>query len=203
MGDEPVTDPNSLVSLAKAVDNAEASALRAYLEVNGVDCIVQAEQHRSMLGVMGPYIELRLLVRAADLEAAEKLLRQYRENERRDSHEEDPELDRLAQEATAALPTGEDDDFSVRPRPVESMGPKRPKRVGVAVVLAVVLTFGTGHLYAGAFWRGAILALAEIAGWAMLLNGAELGALAVGGAVLLDLIGAPFAVRAFNERLRE
>ncbi|NOK08946.1 hypothetical protein HNS30_07870 [Corallococcus exercitus] len=35
-------------------DSSEAALLRGLLEANGIPCIVQGEQHRSMLGVAGP-----------------------------------------------------------------------------------------------------------------------------------------------------
>ncbi|MFP2898186.1 DUF2007 domain-containing protein [Corallococcus sp. 4LFB] len=55
-------------------DSSEAALLRGLLEANSIPCIVQGEQHRSMLGVAGAYIEVRVLVLAGELERARELL---------------------------------------------------------------------------------------------------------------------------------
>ncbi|HLL52570.1 MAG TPA: DUF2007 domain-containing protein [Myxococcaceae bacterium] len=67
---------NDLVLLKTCGDNAEASLTRSLLEAAGIQCVVQGEQHRSMLGTIGGYIDLRVLVRAADLDRARELLDQ-------------------------------------------------------------------------------------------------------------------------------
>ena len=73
----------------------------------------------------------------------------------------------------------------------------RRRDTRIAVVLALVLTFGTAHMFTRAWKRGFGLAAAEIAGFALLFQGAqgELGALVVVGCMVLDAIGAVFRVR--------
>ncbi|WP_158619273.1 MULTISPECIES: DUF2007 domain-containing protein [unclassified Corallococcus] len=56
-------------------DESESALVRALLEANGIPCLVQGEQHRSMLGVAGAFIELRVLVPSSELEHARELLR--------------------------------------------------------------------------------------------------------------------------------
>ncbi|WP_375760919.1 DUF2007 domain-containing protein [Corallococcus exercitus] len=56
-------------------DESEALLVRALLEADDIPCIVQGEQHRSMLGVAGAFIELRVLVPAGELEHARELLK--------------------------------------------------------------------------------------------------------------------------------
>lgn len=63
-----------LVLLRSCADNNEAALIRSLLEADGIDCVVQGEQHRSMLGIMGAVIELRVLVAERDLEYANSLL---------------------------------------------------------------------------------------------------------------------------------
>ena len=63
-----------LTLLRKCGDNAEAAIVRGMLEANGIECVVQGEQHRSMLGVVGGYIELNVLVSRLDFEKANALL---------------------------------------------------------------------------------------------------------------------------------
>ncbi len=55
-------------------DNQEASVLRSLLQAHGIRCVVQGEQHRSMLGMLGPYVELRVLVEREDLERARRVV---------------------------------------------------------------------------------------------------------------------------------
>lgn len=62
------------VLLRSCRDNAEADVLRSVLKDAGIRCIVQGENHRSMLGFLGPYIELRLMVPGERLQEAKELL---------------------------------------------------------------------------------------------------------------------------------
>ncbi len=55
-------------------DNQEASVLRSLLQAHGIRCVVQGEQHRSMLGMLGPYVELRVLVEREELDRARRVI---------------------------------------------------------------------------------------------------------------------------------
>ncbi len=65
---------DKLVFLTGAGNNNEAAILRGYLEHHGIYVYVQGEQHRSMLGMVGAYIELRLMVPEDKLAEAQELL---------------------------------------------------------------------------------------------------------------------------------
>jgi len=54
----------SLVPLTTCESAEEAATLRALLEAHGIPCVVQGEHHRALLGMLGPYVEVRLLVPA-------------------------------------------------------------------------------------------------------------------------------------------
>ena len=54
-------------------DNQEASVAKSVLEAEGIECVVQGENHRSMLGALGTYIELRVLVPREKWHAAQAL----------------------------------------------------------------------------------------------------------------------------------
>jgi len=54
-------------------DNQEASWMKSMLEAEGIEYVVQGENHRSMLGALGTYIELRVLVPREKLQAAQAL----------------------------------------------------------------------------------------------------------------------------------
>gem|GEM_PF-5808982 len=66
--------PDDLVFLVGAGDLNEAAILRGYLEHHGIYVYVQGEEHRSMLGMLGAYVELRLMVPAASVEDAKEVL---------------------------------------------------------------------------------------------------------------------------------
>lgn len=70
------TAGSDLVLLKTCGDPAEAAALRSLLDANDIHCTVQGEQHRSMLGVMGGYIDVNVLVAERDLERARELLQE-------------------------------------------------------------------------------------------------------------------------------
>jgi Putative prokaryotic signal transducing protein len=64
-----------LIPVLSCASPEEAATLRGVLESHGVPCVIQGEHHRSLLGMLGPYVEVRLLVPAAHEEAARRLLR--------------------------------------------------------------------------------------------------------------------------------
>lgn len=65
----------SLVPLLSCDSVEEAATLKGVLDTHGVPCVIQGEHHRSLLGMLGPYVEVRLLVPAGQEEAARLLLR--------------------------------------------------------------------------------------------------------------------------------
>jgi hypothetical protein len=69
-----VPDEDELSLLTVCADNIEASGVRALLDAHGIYSMIQGEQHRSLLGNLGSYIELNLFVRHSELEKAKELL---------------------------------------------------------------------------------------------------------------------------------
>jgi hypothetical protein len=69
-----VGDGRELVLLMTCADNAEAALIKGLLQSADVHCVVQGEEHRGMLGALGGYIDLRVLVPADELEKAKALL---------------------------------------------------------------------------------------------------------------------------------
>jgi hypothetical protein len=65
----------SLVPLLSCASVEEAATLKGVLDAHGVPCVIQGEHHRSLLGMLGPYVEVRLLVPAGQEEAALRLIR--------------------------------------------------------------------------------------------------------------------------------
>ena len=67
-------DPGDMVAIGTAGDPMEGAMIREFLTSNGIDCMIQGENHRSMLQIIGAYIELRILVPKSQAEAAAALL---------------------------------------------------------------------------------------------------------------------------------
>jgi hypothetical protein len=65
----------SLVPLLTCASVEEAATYKGVLDAHGVPCVIQGEHHRSLLGMLGPYVEVRLLVPEAEQATALRLLR--------------------------------------------------------------------------------------------------------------------------------
>ena len=65
----------SLVPLLTCASVEEAATYKGVLDAHGVPCVIQGEHHRSLLGMLGPYVEVRLLVPEGHEAAALRLLR--------------------------------------------------------------------------------------------------------------------------------
>jgi len=67
-------DPDALVLLTACPDPETAALLEAKLQAAGLHVVLQGEQHRAMLGALGPNVEPRLLVKASELDEARALI---------------------------------------------------------------------------------------------------------------------------------
>ena len=64
----------SLVPLLTCASPEEAATYKGVLDAHGVPCVIQGEHHRALLGMLGPYVEVRLLVPEGHEVAARRLL---------------------------------------------------------------------------------------------------------------------------------
>jgi hypothetical protein len=71
------------------------------------------------------------------------------------------------------------------------------------MLLAVCVTFGTAHMYMGAWLRGIALAGGEILAFRYLAVDPKVGGALLAGCVLFDLIGGMLLVRATRAKLPE
>ena len=71
------SDADSMVLLTECGSVNEASVLRSLLESNHIRVLVQAEHHAGMFGPMQALIQPRVLVAAAQVEAARALLKGF------------------------------------------------------------------------------------------------------------------------------
>ena len=131
------TDDRDLVAVAVCGDSTEASLLKGFLEAEGLYCYVQGEEHRQMLGVLGAYVEPRIMVRGEDVEQAAELVELLRGS--------------LTDEELAAQ-AGLDEELEFDDQAVEEQGPYRsparlketPRERKPMVSLGVGLVFGFG-----------------------------------------------------------
>jgi hypothetical protein len=148
-------DPQTLVRLTECSSNIEASMLHAALEARGIYCFVQGENHRSLLGFLGPYVALNLMVKAEDLEVARAFLLERTEGEQ------------------AATPG---------PEERETRDAQHERSRNLARLLAVFPSFGSGHHRAGAHGRGLVFGAIQSYGIYLAATGKPL--LGLGVAVL-------------------
>lgn len=108
-------------------DNAEAALLKSVLTDAGIRCVVQGENHRSMLGFLGAYIELRLLVPSDSYEEAKLLLSGAEGSEGAGSEDDD---------APADEDKDKDEDPSVQAG--AEGGAKEPRPFPISIVLIML-----------------------------------------------------------------
>ena len=151
---------DDFVKVCSAGDNAEASIIRGYLEEVGITVYIQGENHRSMLGMVGAYIELNVLVPSSDFEEASEMMRAFAEAEPEDALGglEGPYRDDFEQE--------EEEDEAELSVAIE----RRTKGVRM---MGFIFPFGGAHFAAGAFVRALVLAGLCITGIAAVMTGAS------------------------------
>jgi hypothetical protein len=158
------------VRIGRCANPAEATLLRSFFDAHGIPVVINGEQHAGMLGGLGgSFISLDIQVAAEDGERASELLAEFQRTNEAEAVEEDDD--------------DEPDDLSFRL--------ERRKRIGIAIMLAVFVSFGTAHLSAGAYKRAFALALLEIlAIRELVVHGPWPGAAMLVGGILYDVIGA-------------
>src|SRR5262249_23611102 len=150
----------------------EAAAVRSMFEAHGIDVMISGE-HDAYATLASHDIR----VRDEDAERATELLAEMR------AHQPEPE------------PAEEEDEYERAAGESLEMRIARRKRTGVALLLACFLSFGTGHLSAGAWLRGIALAAIEIFGFTQISHDPKLAALLVLGSIVTDAVGSIFVVR--------
>jgi hypothetical protein len=171
---------DDLVFVATAPDPVMAAAMRGFLEGHGVFCHVQGENHSSILGARGVVlIDLRLLVPERDRDKAIELLEAFAAEAEVDGEEAEPEEE------------GE-------PRSLGGHGLSGRRNPRTATVLALVPSFGFGHMYARAFFRGMFLFTTEVVGITLLPTRLWVGITMIGLAIVTDALGGPVRAREFN-----
>ncbi len=174
--------PDALVLLTVCRDQVEAMTVRSLLESEGIEVLIQGEHHRALEGsLLAAAIELRAMVRFADLDDARELLEElaYAEHLPPEPVEADAD-DRSLQQ------------FQARP-PVPSRA-RAPKSPMLAAGLALIIPFGAGHAYAGRPVVAGVVALVQFINIAMYLQGWGVWHVALGVA-LFDAVFSGVAIR--------
>lgn len=164
---------------------ADAALVRSIFAAHGVDVIVAGDKV-GLGGLAGGLVSLDIWVARDDSEEAVALLNDLRE---RDGSDEDNEYDVEAIHRCEAVDSI--DEVVAFDRLHE-----RRRRTGVALLLGCCITFGTAHMFTGAWLRAGALAAFELVGIMWLSNGDAMGVLIVFMAILGDLVGAVSRIRA-------
>lgn len=169
------------VRVATCHDPAEATVIRSVLAAHGIDAIIPGEGAPSV-GTAAVGFRTHVFVDSEDVEEANALIARIREGGP-DAAEDDEDED-------------DDEDDAALARNDVALIVERRKRLGATVLLALVLTFGTGHMSTGAWKRGIALAALEIVGMRYAAAGNRWGVALIAAAVLVDLVGSVVRVRA-------
>ncbi|HEX7838318.1 MAG TPA: DUF2007 domain-containing protein [Kofleriaceae bacterium] len=188
------------VRIGTCSNPADAALVRSVFAAHELGVVIGAEHHASLLGPLGgAFLSLDIWVAEQDAEEAWALLHDLRERGAGtapdagdgDGDDDDDEVANGCADEAAGLP-------AVPSAPVESLRWRldRRRRTLAVLLLGSFLTFGTAHLFARAWLRGFALAGLEILGFRYLAAGNALGRVMVTSAIVCDLVGAVWRVRA-------
>jgi hypothetical protein len=164
---------------------ADAALVRAMFAAHDIRAVVGGEQHASVMGGLGGgFLSLDIYVSADDADEASALLADFRAQHHEAPDDEDAD---------------DEDDESLEASGIESRISAR-RQIGIALLLAFFISFGTAHLSTRAWFRGLVLATVEIVGFAQLGRGAVFGGLLVGGSMVVDAVGSIVRIRRMHAR---
>jgi hypothetical protein len=180
----PEVSDQRTVRVATCHDPAEATLIRSILTAHGIEAMIPGEGAASV-GVAAVGFITHVFVGADHAEDAAALIAQMRAgvSELVEDEEEDGEVERDG--SGAVMPSATD---------VAVVVDQRLWR-GIAVLFALVPTFGAGHMATGAWKRGLMLGAVELVGLRHVVAGNAWGTALIVAAVLVDFIGALVRVR--------
>jgi hypothetical protein len=176
----------------------------------GLAVVIGAEHHASLLGpIYGAFLSLDIWVDRDDAEEAGTLLRDLRESDPNAAPTPNELLDReLARDQLADRDGGDEGAWAaghdVAVLDAGSLGASddadgstdamrarayQRRRTVVALLCGMFFTFGTAHLFTGAWLRGLALAALELVGILHLASGHSLGIPVIVVAIALDVGG--------------
>ncbi len=171
-------DSDAMVHLVQVGDNGEASVLRSFLECHDIHVYVQGENHRSVLGMVGAFIELKIMVPASQLDDAKELLEEY--------NAETPEGNAPTEFQGPNRDEFDDQDADDNRWLHEKALSISRRRLRIA---SFVFPFGGGHFAMGAWARGLLLLAIVVASLVAAVSTASF-LLLWPLAIVMDLYGA-------------
>ncbi|GAB4565594.1 MAG: hypothetical protein Tsb0020_16620 [Haliangiales bacterium] len=141
---DDASEDTKLVCVADAGNDAEAAMLRAYLESHDIYVYTQGENHHSLFGQLGGFIQLRLMVPANQSDTARGLIEAFRA----DIASEEP-----AEDEDEGEGEGRDEVADAEWRDAE----ERKQVIRSARVAVFFVPGSGGHFATGAWVRGLML----------------------------------------------
>ena len=126
---------DDFICIAEIGNEAEVAVLKSLLERDQIQYVVQGHHHHNQLGFMGPYVKLRLLIKAVDFDKGGALIDEYIERYNQDEF--------ILDEEDGYVPYTD----SQRNRFFSD----KTHHMGIALILGSFLGFGTACLYARRF----------------------------------------------------
>lgn len=190
----------SRVRIGTCAGIADAALVRSVFGAHDIEVVIGSGNNAGVLGGLGgSFLALDIVVAEADAEEAVALLHDLREggHEAPDDPGDVPALDpRDPERDERADAEGHWGSFPEAPEAdapgsvvLASTSPRR-RRAPIALLLAFCVSFGTAHMFTGAWLRGMALAGIEVLGIRYLRVDPGFGAALIIGAVLCDAAGA-------------
>lgn len=157
------------------------------MSAHDISVHISGENHAAMVGMGAVAFDQVIWVATEDAEEARALLRELREGGEGaladdEVPSDDDTADRDDEAPGGALVTSGTDTLT-------RLGAR--KRIALALLAGLCLTFGTAHLSTRAWKRGIALAAMELVGWMRYAAGqTTLGGALIGAAIVLDVVGA-------------
>ena len=144
------------------------------------------------------FLSLDIWVDEADREEAVALFQDLRERDESGNEGNDEgNDDGAADDRPGGGEPADDDDHDTGGHSVQQRIDRR-RRTGAVLLLGGCITFGTAHMFTGAWMRGIMLAAVEVIGLRQLGDEPArhvIGGVAIAAAILTDVIGALWHVR--------
>jgi hypothetical protein len=185
---------------------AEAAFVRSVFDAHELEVVINGEHHASVLGGLGGFVRLDILVDADHEEEAVALLRDIREGAHAVGDELPEDEDVVDGDARAdadgvwdAKPVAADATHDAAPASAEAARPARAapivfddrrRRTGAVLLLSTLAGFGAAHMSTGAWARGIALAVANVAAFCLLAAGVPGTAWILFALRFVDMLGA-------------
>ncbi|MBP9085693.1 MAG: DUF2007 domain-containing protein [Kofleriaceae bacterium] len=193
-------DIDARIAVATCANSAEASMLKSLLRDQGIHANVSGEHHAALLGGLGgAAISLQLQVAVKDADEARRLVAEARKGV--DVSDEALEAEAMAAGAPVdadALAYAQVAALSAPQESLQALSSRLSyrRRVAIGALVSCCITFGTGHMVAGAWLRAMLLAGIEVLGLRYLaINENIVGTALTLGAIAFDLVGSQIVLR--------